>query len=306
MSEKILITGGAGFIGSHLVEYHVKEGNEVVVIDKLCRGNKIPKEIQNEVNLIQENVLNSDIINKASKGCKHIYHLAALLPVDIVTDNRDEIIEMESIGMKNISDAAINNGVEKVIYASTSGIYVGSVFENSATEDISVNPKTSYAIAKRLNEIYLINLAKEKGLSSVSLRFFNIYGKRQDSRMVLSRFLTQALNHEPITITGEGNQTRDFTYIDDVVKASTLLANHPEAEGIFNIARGSEWSIKGLAKLIKKITYSKSEIKFISTSEKRDGYEVERNVGDSSKLESITGYKPQTNLEEGIRKSYGL
>lgn len=302
MTEKILITGGAGFIGSHLTEYHVKQGNQVIVIDNLCRGNKIPKDILKDVNLIQKDVRNAEVVLQAATGCKHIYHLAAVLGVDIVADNPVETMEVETIGTKNVADAAIKKGVEKIIYASTSGIYGHSAIEKSVTEDITVDPRTSYSIAKRFNEIYLLALSEEKSLPSVSLRFFNVYGKRQDTRMVLPRFFDQALKGQPITVYGEGAQTRDFTYIDDTIQSAVLLANNPNIEGIFNVARGTEISISDLAKIVKKVTSSESEIEYLPSPKKRYDFEVERRVGDSSKLESVTGYRPQTNLEEGIKK----
>ena len=134
MSEKILITGGAGFIGSHLTEYHVKKGNDVVILDNLSQGNKIPREILNDVDLIQDDIRNTKAVIGASIGCKYIYHLAAILGVDIVADNPVETMEVESIGVQNVALAAIKNGVEKIIYASTSGIYGHSAIEKSVTE----------------------------------------------------------------------------------------------------------------------------------------------------------------------------
>src|SRR5688572_3527288 len=198
--SKILVTGGAGFIGSHLVKKLVEEGNEVVVLDILLRGNKIEKDVLNSIQLVQGDVRNKDLVYSLSKGCQYIYHFAAVLGVDVVADNPVETMETETIGMKNVADNAILHGVEKIIYASTSGIYGHSAIERSVTETIQVDPRTSYAIAKRYNEIYLAALFEEKRLPSLSLRFFNVYGKYQDNRMVIPRFLEQSKNGEPMTV----------------------------------------------------------------------------------------------------------
>jgi nucleoside-diphosphate-sugar epimerase len=189
------------------------------------------------------------------------------------------------------------------MYASTSGIYGQSAIENALTEEVLVDPRTSYAMAKRYNEIYLASHHEEKGLNVISLRFFNVYGKNQDNRMVVPRFFEQALQKEPITVFGTGHQTRDFTYIDDTVEACVRLI---DANGchIVNIANEEEWCIKDIAEQIKKITSSESEIIYIDAPKKRYDYEVERRVGSSSKLLSLTGFKPLTSLNEGLTLIY--
>lgn len=300
--NKILVTGGAGFIGSHLVKKLVEDGNHVIVADILLRGNKLDKDILQHVELHKADVRNREMIITLAKGCKHIYHFAAVLGVDIVADNPVETMDTEVIGMKNICEAALMHGVEKIIYASTSGVYGHSAIEKSVTEDIIVDPRTSYAIAKRYNEIYLKAQHEEKGLESVSLRFFNVYGPKQDNRMVVPRFIEQALNNKPITVFGSGKQTRDFTYIDDTVYASIQLAEKAGAGEIFNIANENEKTIYELAQIIKNITNSKSEITLIDAPKKRYDYEVERRYGNSGKLYKAIGYKPSTDLKEGLKK----
>jgi UDP-glucose 4-epimerase len=186
--KKILITGGAGFIGSHLTRHLLNQGNEIVVLDNLLRGNKIDKDVLNKIEFIYGDVRDVDVVKKASKNCDYIYHLAAILGVDIVADNPVETMETETIGTKNIVDAAILNNVKKIIYASTSGVYGHSDIEKSVDEEVIIDPKTSYAMAKRYNEIYLKSVFEEKGIESVCLRFFNVYGPNQDDRMVIPRF----------------------------------------------------------------------------------------------------------------------
>ena len=304
MKKKVLITGGAGFIGSHLVKKLVQAGHEVVVLDTLLRGNKIDPAILEKITFIQDDVRNRDRVITCSKNCEWIFHFAAVLGVDIVADNPVETMDTEVIGMQNICDAALINKVDKVIYASTSGIYGHSAIEKSVTEDITVDPRTSYAIAKRYNEIYLKAKHEEEGLNSISLRFFNVYGENQDERMVIPRFFKQALQNAPITVYGSGNQTRDFTYIDDTIQASLLLAENVEGAEIFNIANEEELTIKDLAMKIKSITRSHSETQYLDAPAKRYDFEVERRYGSSNKLYKAVGYKPTTSLESGLKSIY--
>lgn len=298
--RKILITGGAGFIGSYLTSYLVKTGNEVIVLDNLLRGNKIESDIFEQIEFVNGDVRDFDTVLKLTKGCDQIYHLAAVLGVDIVADNPLETMDTEVIGTRNVINAALENNVKKVIYASTSGVYGHSAIEKSVDEEIMIDPRTSYAMAKRYNEIYLKAVHEEKGLESVSLRFFNVYGPRQDQRMVIPRFFEQAVNNEPITVFGNGLQTRDFTHVDETIKATVLLAEKARGSEIFNIANGTELNILELAKHIKLITGSHSEIQLIESPKKRYDYEVERRVGSSDKLYKLTSFKPDTDVREGL------
>jgi len=302
--KRILVTGGAGFIGSHLVKYLVENGDEVIVADILLRGNKIDKEILKSLKFVNADVRNYEKMAELSKNCEMIFHFAAILGVDVVADNPVETMETEVIGLKNITEAAMKNGVQKVIYASTSGVYGHSAIEKSVTENIQLDPRTSYAIAKRYNEIYLTALYEEKGLQSISLRFFNVYGVNQDNRMVIPRFFEQAIKNDPITVYGEGFQTRDFTYIDDTVYASVKLAEQVVGYEIFNIANEVEYTIGDLAQSIRTLTNSESEISYIQAPEKRYDFEVGRRVGSSDKLNKAINFKPKTKLKDGLKKIY--
>jgi UDP-glucose 4-epimerase len=299
---KILVTGGAGFIGSNLVKRLVQEGHEVTVLDNLLRGNKIDKETFSKIEFVKGDVCDEELVFKVSRGADVIFHFAAVLGVDIVADHPVETMEVETIGTRNVVHAALENKVEKILYASTSGIYGHSAIEKAASEDVIVDPRTSYAMAKRYNEIYLASVYEETGLTGISLRFFNVYGANQDNRMVVPRFIEQAMKGEPLTVFGTGEQTRDFTYIDDTVEACVRLMNKAKGNEIVNIANEKESCIKDLAHLIKELTGSSSEIKFIEAPKKRYDYEVERRVGSSDKLYRLTGYKPQTSLAEGLQK----
>jgi UDP-glucose 4-epimerase len=299
-NQRIVITGGAGFIGSHLTSKLVELGNEVVIIDTLLRGNKIPQDILAKVELHEVDVCDAAKVAELSKGADVIFHFAAILGVDIVADNPIETMETEVNGMQSVAHACAKNGIEKLIYASTSGVYGHLALEQSVNEEILVDPRTSYAMAKRYNEIYLASLFEEKGINSIALRFFNIYGLRQDNRMVIPRFMEQALKGEPLTVYGTGEQTRDFTYVEDAVKSTINLAKDVNGFEIFNIANEKEATIEELAKEIIRLLNSTSEIHHIEAPKKRYDYEVGRRYGSSEKLLKHTGYKPSTGLKEGL------
>jgi UDP-glucose 4-epimerase len=302
---KILVTGGAGFIGSHLVRALVLAGHQIVVADILLRGNKIEKEIFDQIEFHQTDVRDAKSMIDLSRGCSLIIHFAAVLGVDVVADNPVETMDTEIIGTRNICQAAILNGIDKIMYASTSGVYGHSAIDQTVTETINVDPRTSYAIAKRYNEIYLAALNQEKGLNSISIRFFNIYGPRQDNRMVIPRFIEQAQKNEDLTVYGSGDQTRDFTYVEDAVKSCLLLMDKIKGSEIYNIANENEMSILELAQIIKNTLNSDSKIELMTSPSKRYDYEVGRRWGSSEKLFNKINYKPHTTLRDGLKAITG-
>jgi len=303
---KILITGGAGFIGSNLSKRLLKEGYDVVILDSLLRGNKLDEETMRKIKFFHADVRDYQNVKKACEGCDVVFHFAAVLGVDIVSENPIETMDVEVIGTRNIVKLAYECGIKKVIYASTSGIYSSTeIIDDVLNENMLVDPHTSYAMAKRYNELYLKSYYDEKGLNSISLRFFNVYGHNQDNRMVVPRFFEQCNAGEPITVYGNGSQTRDFTYVDDTVEACVRLLN-VSGYHIVNISNEAEWCIKDLATEIKEVTRSESEIIFVENEHLKNGYEVERRIGSSTKLFELTGFKPMIALRDGLEKIFWI
>ena len=295
---KVLVTGGAGFIGSHLVDRLVDGGHDVIVLDKFSGGNKLDPKTIEKIDLIEGDVRNEETVHQVTKGCDLVYHLAGYLGVDA------ETMETETLGIRNVGNACIAGGVERLIYISSSGVYGKAAIEQDVDEDFLAAPISSYAIAKRYNEIYLQALFQEKHLQSCSLRYFNVYGPRQDERMVIPRFFYQALKGEPLTVYGNGQQTRDFTYIDDVIEATVLLAERFQGCEIVNIAKGEDASIVEIANKIIALTESDSEVALINPPQGRYDFEVQRRCGNSDKLKRIAGFIPSLPLDEGLKKTF--
>ncbi len=300
---KVLVTGGAGFIGSHLSNRLAELGHRVTVLDNLSQGNKLDPAAMRRVELVVGDVREQTTVNGCAAGCRIIFHLAALLGVDLVADSPVETMEIEIMGMQNVCRAALMEG-SKVVYASTSGVYGKIAVTDAVSEDVNVSPRSSYSIAKRFNEMYLAAQHRQNGLESVSLRYFNVYGPGQDRRMVIPRFFAQALAGQPLTVYGSGQQTRDFTYIDDVVKATVLAAEKAGGCQVFNVSNSREYSIKELAEKIVSLTGSASPVTMVEAPRERYDFEVERRFGCSDKLREATGFAPDTPLDEGLARIY--
>ena len=300
--KKILVTGGAGFIGSHLVDYLINNNHEVIVLDNLSQGDKLSNNAKKNIKFIKGDIRDESLVNKITKGCNYIYHFAAVLGVEIVANNHKKTMDIEAAGMKNIADAAIKNNIEKIVYASTSGVYGKSFFEKSVTEDFNVDPVTSYAVAKRYNEIYLKAIWKQYQISSLAIRYFNVYGPKQDDRMVIPRFFFQAKENKPITIFGDGKQTRDFTFIDDAIKRTfDIVEKTNKGSEIFNICGDNEYTIKNVAKKIKHLCNSSSKIITQKVPSNRNEFEVQRRTGSSIKINQFIGDYKYIDLNIGLK-----
>ena len=319
---KCLITGGAGFIGSHLSEALLKKGHEVAVIDDLSTGRleniehlKKDKNFTYHIDTIMHKALMTELIEK----CDIVYHLAAAVGVKYIIDHPLETILTNVGGTEIVLSLAHEYGRKKVLIASTSEVYGKDrpgkrVF--SEHDDRVLGPTSivrwSYSCTKALDEFLALAYWKEKGLPVNIVRFFNTCGPRQTGRygMVVPRFIKQALSGEPLTIYGNGKQTRCFTDVSDAVKAVMLVAGNPEAVGeTFNVGNPhNKLTINALAKKILKMTGSKSKIHHIPYEKAFEkGFEDMRHrEPDIAKLKHLTGFRPELSVDEmlaGIIKS---
>ena len=299
--NKILITGGAGFVGSHLTEYLSKK-NKIIVIDNLSHGNKIHN-LNKNIKLIKGDIRDGDLLNFYSRNCTSIFHLAAVLGVDIVSKKNVETMECEFEGIQNVCHAAKRNKISKIIYSSSSGVYGKLNYKKNVKESATVAPVSAYSVSKRACEFYLKSFNQENKITTIAVRLFNLYGPRQDDRMVIARFIKQALTNKPITVYGTGKQTRDFTYIDDCIKVFDLLNKKVNGFHIVNSSKGKDFNILGLAKTIKKKLRSKSKIVHLKVPLKLEEFQVLKRCGDSSKLNKLIKYKPSTNFTTGLQET---
>lgn len=310
---KALVTGGAGFIGSHLCEELLKKGDEVYVIDNLSTGSldNIRHLFENKnFHYTVDTIMDEKAMERLIQNCEQVYHLAAAVGVKLIMDRPIETIETNVKGTEIVLKIA-NKYKKKILIVSTSEIY-GNHMEHSLKEDDNriLGPikkrRWAYACSKSLDEFLAQAYFIEKKLPIVIARFFNTVGPRQTGAygMVIPNFVESALLGKPITIYGDGKQTRSFTHVKDVVTASVALMQHPQAEGdVFNIGSEEEISIEELAKKIKKATKSESEIVHIPY-EKAYGAgfdDMRRRVPNISKIKKLIGFKPTFKLDDIIK-----
>jgi len=304
-----LITGGAGFIGSHLAERLLDQGQQVTIIDDLSTGR-----FENVVHLADhpnfhyaiETITNTGVMDRLVSECDLIYHLAAAVGVDLIVRQPIHTIETNVMGTEVVLKTARRYRC-KVMIASTSEIYGKSNKTPFAEDDDRVQGPTtksrwSYATSKALDEFLALAYHKEIGLPVVVFRLFNTVGPRQRGRygMVIPRFVKWALAGEPIQVYGSGDQTRCFANVSDVVEAVATLADTEEAVGeVYNIGSQEEITILDLAKRVKERAGSSSEIKLIPYNEAyEEGFEdMLRRVPDTSKIQRAIGWQPRKNLD---------
>jgi UDP-glucose 4-epimerase len=299
---KVVVTGGAGFIGSHIVEYWSRNGAEVHVIDNLRTGKSGNIEGFENVHLHNVSITDRNAVFEIMEGAKYLHHLAALVSVPESLVKPFECVQINVIGLLNILDAAAKHKVVKVVHSSSAAIY-GDNPESPKRVNMLPMPKTPYGITKLDGEYYLHSYRENFGVNTVSLRYFNVFGPRQDPASQYAAavpiFIKRAIEGKTITIYGDGEQTRDFVYVKDVVNANILAATKLEATGVFNVALGHPTSINELANEIIRATGSKSSI--THTSE-RPG-DIKDSLASISETINSLGFKPQFSLREGLKET---
>ncbi|MCI0691670.1 GDP-mannose 4,6-dehydratase [candidate division KSB1 bacterium] len=308
----VLITGGAGFVGSHLAEALLQRGQHVTIIDDLSTGrmeNFAHIRAFPHFRFAIETIMNEAVMDRLVSECDMIYHLASAVGVELIVNRPVEVIERCIMGSEIVLKIA-NRYKKKVLITSTSEVYgKSSKVPFNEDDDRILGPTTksrwSYSCSKAIDEFLALAYLKEKGLPVVIVRLFNTVGPRQTGQygMVVPRFVQAAMRNRPIRVYGDGTQSRCFGYVGDVVNAMIALANHPEAVGqIFNIGSNEEITIMDLARKVKALTGSQSEIVNVPYEEAYEqGFEdMARRVPDLTKIKKLIGYAPKTNLDDII------
>jgi UDP-glucose 4-epimerase len=298
---KALVTGAAGFVGSHLVRTLLARGDAVVAFDHRLRGKCLSEQELGRTTAIEADIFDGPAVAHAAESCSAVFHCAAMVGVDAYTNHPARTMEVEEVGLRNVCAAAIAQKSTRVIYASSSAVY-GRADGRPLNETLVVAPVSNYGIAKRFSELYLAAAYSEHGLQSAALRIFNIYGPRQDERLVIPRFIREALAGEPIVIYGDGKQTRDFVYVGDAVSAALACAEQVTGFEIFNVCSGHDTAVKALAEEIIALTGSRSRVAHREPPVARTAFEVEHSVGSREKLARLIA-QPPTALSQGLRRT---
>ena len=292
--QKAVVVGGAGFIGSHIVDALVAQGFDVHVIDNLCAGKR--EHVHKRAKLHVVDILDLKKIEQIIRGATYVFHLAALPRVQYSIEHPLETNAVNVGGTLNVLIAANHANVKRLIYSASSSAYGDSV-KLPLKESDPANPKSPYGLHKYIGELYCRLWSAICGLPTVSLRYFNVYGPRQSSEgayaLVIAKFLQQRAEEKPMTITGDGTQTRDFTSIHDVVRAN-LLAMKSRRVGrgeVINIGAGRNYSILKVARLIGGPTV------FISPR-----IEPHDTLADTKLAEKLLGWKPKVTIKQGIEE----
>jgi UDP-glucose 4-epimerase len=292
MSKKVVVTGGAGFIGSNLVDALIERGFEVHIIDNLSGGKKENINPSALFHFADITVLSA--IKPIFKDAEYVFHLAALPRVQYSIEHPDETNEVNVEGTLNVLIAAAEAKVKKVIYSASSSAY-GDQIKMPLKENMVAMPKSPYGLQKHVGELYCRLWSEVYNLPTVSLRYFNVYGPRNNPdgayALVIAKFIRQRQNNEAMTITGDGEQTRDFTHVRDVVRANILAAESDKVgKGeVINIGNGRNYTVKKIAELI-----GGAAVNIPARLEPHD------TLADNSLAFELLGWQPQEKIDEGI------
>jgi UDP-glucose 4-epimerase len=308
--RRVLITGGAGFIGHHLAIAWRRRGAEVVILDNFRTGKRenlaaVRAAVGDaSLSFIEGSITDRDAVRRAIAGCSVVHHLAAQVSVPESVLDPHACVEINVGGTLRVLEAARAEGVARVVFSSSAAVY-GDDPRSPKTEDFTPTPKSPYGITKLDGEHYLRMFAELHGVPTVSLRYFNVFGPRQDPQSVYAAavpiFLDRALRGAPITVFGDGGATRDFVFVGDVCAANILAAT---ASGVgrgevFNVAQGGATTVRELAETIRRITDSTSEIVF---APERPG-DIRHSRADITRITAALGFRPAVSLAEGLAES---
>ncbi len=301
--QRIVITGGAGFIGSNLADYLAHRGDEIIVLDNFSTGTKRNLDhLSDHIEIIEEDIRSIDALREAFDGADHVLHHAALSSVSGSLEDPLETDMINVHGTLNVLVAARDAGVSRVVFASSASVY-GNTGSRVNAESDPVHPTSPYAVSKVAGEHYCRVFTETYGLETVILRYFNVFGPRQDPESeyaaVIPKFVHTLIADRPVTIFGDGHQTRDFVYVGDIVRANALALYAPAEEvagEIFNIATGVETSVAELADVLGRMLHTDREPKH---GPERAG-EVRFSRADISKARTHLGYEPEYGIRDGL------
>ncbi|MEG2809222.1 MAG: NAD-dependent epimerase/dehydratase family protein [Akkermansia sp.] len=294
---KILVTGGAGFIGSHIVEHYQDKAEEIRVLDNLRTG--YLKNLNGlKHTFIEGSICDRELVKKAVQGVDYIFHMAALVSVPESMSKIDECISINCKGLLNVLEEASAAGVKKIVLASSAAIY-GNNPTVPKIETMYPEPKSPYAITKLDGEYYLSMFRALGKINAAAVRFFNVFGPRQDPKGAYAAavpiFIEKALKNENITVYGDGEQTRDFIFVKDIVGALSFVVENPDAIGTFNAGYGGQITIENLADKIIAEAHSTSKV----LHEPERAGDVKHSRASADKLRAA-GWQPKHTLEEGL------
>jgi UDP-glucose 4-epimerase len=301
---RILVTGGAGFIGSHLAEKLVGLGHEVIVLDDLSTGREENiVHLRDSITFIKGSITDRALLSRVMEGVQVVFHQAALGSVPRSVEDPVTTHEVNITGTFNVLLAARDAGVKRVVYAASSSAY-GDTPTLPKVETMLPNPLSPYAVSKLVGEYYCQVFTRVYGLETVSLRYFNVFGPRQNPHSqyaaVIPKFITAALKDEPLSVFGDGEQSRDFTYIDNVVQANLLAMASPHAVGkVYNVACGGRYTLNELIRQLEAIFGRQLEVQYLPP---RAG-DVKHSEASITEAQRDLGYRVLVSFEEGLKKT---
>jgi len=302
---RYLVTGGAGFIGSNTVDELVRRGHGVVVLDDLSSGKEDNlAEVRSKITFMKGSITDIEVVQKAMVQADYVIHLAARTSVPRSVKDPVDTNRINVDGTLNVLVAARDNKVKRVVFAASSSAY-GDTPTLPKSEDMQPLPISPYGVSKYVGELYAQTFGRCYGLENVSLRYFNIFGPRQDPDSpysgVLSRFSTAFLDATPPVVFGDGEQTRDFTYVDNAVQANVLACEAPSASGrTFNIGTGHAVSLNQVLQMLQKASGKTLETKYEPS---REG-DIRDSLADIRLAKEFLGYEPTVLFEEGLERTY--
>jgi nucleoside-diphosphate-sugar epimerase len=302
---RYLVTGGAGFIGSNTVDELVRRGHSVVVLDDISSGKEDNlAEVRNKITYIKGSITDIEIVRKAMHEAEYVLHLAARTSVPRSVKDPIETNKINIEGTLNVLVAAKELKVKRVVFAASSSAY-GETPTLPKVETMEPQPISPYGVTKYVGELYAQTFGRCYGLENVSLRYFNIFGPRQDPSSpysgVLAKFCAAFLEDTPPVVFGDGEQTRDFTYVENAVQANLLACEAPNVSGkVFNVGTGGRTSLNEVLRALAKITGKKLETKY---EPPRDG-DIRDSQADITQAKELLGYDPQVSFEEGLSRTF--